>query len=60
VLLAGLVISFYFLPARLYVRVDDLGNERCRVGVAATTVKGYDVFANEFARLVVGLKALTA
>jgi cytochrome c biogenesis protein len=60
VLLAGLVISFYFLPARLYVRVDDLGNDRCRVGVAATTVKGYDVFANEFARLMVGLKASTA
>jgi cytochrome c biogenesis protein len=60
VLLAGLVISFYFLPARLYVRVDDLGDQRCRVGVAATTVKGYDVFASEFARLMVGLKASTA
>ena len=60
VLLAGLIVSFYFLPARLYVRVADLGNERCRVGVAATTVKGYDVFASEFARLMVGLKASTA
>ena len=56
VLLAGLIISFYFLPARLYVRVDDLGSDRCRVGVAATTVKGYDVFANEFARLMVRLE----
>jgi len=60
VLLAGLVISFYFLPARLYVQVNDLGNDRCRIGVAATTVKGYDVFASEFARLMVGLKVSTA
>ena len=44
VLLAGLIISFYFLPARLYVRVDPAGAGRSRVGVAATTVKGYDVF----------------
>jgi cytochrome c biogenesis protein len=56
VLLAGLVISFYFLPARLYVRVDPAGGGRSNVGVAATTVKGYDVFENEFARLVVALK----
>jgi cytochrome c biogenesis protein len=55
VLLAGLVISFYFLPARLYVRVDPAGPERSRVGAAATTVKGYDVFANEFSRLMVAL-----
>ena len=55
VLLAGLIISFYFLPARLYVRVDPAGAGRSRVGAAATTVKGYDVFANEFERLVVAL-----
>ena len=55
VLLAGLVISFYFLPARLYLRVDEVGPSRSRVGAAATTVKGYDVFENEFARLVVSL-----
>lgn len=55
VLLAGLIISFYFLPARLYVRVDEAGPQRARVGLAATTVKGYDVFENEFARLVVAL-----
>lgn len=60
VLLAGLVISFYFLPARLYVRVDDLGSGRCRVGIAATTVKGYDVFESEFSRLMVALKACTS
>jgi cytochrome c biogenesis protein len=51
VLLAGLIISFYFLPARLYLRVDEIPAGRSRVGAAATTVKGYDVFANEFARL---------
>jgi cytochrome c biogenesis protein len=56
VLLSGLVIAFYFLPARLYVRVDSVGPARCRVGVAATTVKGYDVFESEFARLLVALK----
>ena len=56
VLLAGLIVSFYFLPARLYVRVDQEAPSRCRVGVAATTVKGYDVFENEFGRLVVALK----
>ncbi len=56
VLVAGLVISFYFLPARLYVRVDEAGPNRSQVGVAATTVKGYDVFENEFARLMLALK----
>ena|SRR6185437_4717847 len=55
VLLTGLIVSFYFLPARLFVRVDPLAPQRCLVGVAATTVKGYDVFENEFARLVVAL-----
>lgn len=57
VLLTGLIISFYFVPARLYVRVDDAGAHRSSVGLAATTVKGYDVFETEFARLVVALKA---
>jgi cytochrome c biogenesis protein len=56
VLLAGLIVSFYFLPARLYVRVDEGRDGRAHVGVAATTVKGYDVFENEFGRLVVELK----
>ncbi len=55
VLLAGLIISFYFLPARLYARVDESAAGRARVGLAATTVKGYDVFENEFGRLVVAL-----
>jgi cytochrome c biogenesis protein len=55
VLLAGLVISFYFVPARLYVRVDEIGDRRSRVGLAATTVKGYDVFEDEFARVAAAL-----
>ncbi len=60
VLLAGLVISFYFLPARLYVRVDSrtetgipaAGAALWDVGVAATTVKGYDMFETQFNGLV--------
>ena len=51
VLLAGLCISFYFLPARLYVRVD--GEKRSwHIGIAATTVKGYDIYEEQFAALV--------
>ncbi|MGB8907296.1 MAG: cytochrome c biogenesis protein ResB [Candidatus Cybelea sp.] len=59
VLLAGLVISFYFLPARLYLRVDQVAPQRARVGAAATTVKGYDVFAAEFGRLAATLRRET-
>src|SRR5262249_54442818 len=51
VLLPGLIISFYFLPARLYVRVDP-AEAGCTVGVAATTVKGYDIFAGQFQSLL--------
>jgi cytochrome c biogenesis protein len=56
VLLAGLIISFYFLPARLYIRVDQVAPNRSRVGAAATTVKGYDVFESEFERLAATLR----
>ena len=51
VLLTGLCMSFYFLPARLYVRVDGDGL-RWRVGIAATTVKGFDIYEEQFAALV--------
>jgi cytochrome c biogenesis protein len=51
VLLAGLVISFYFLPARLFVRIER-GAQTCTVGVAAMTVKGYDMFETQFNELV--------
>lgn len=58
VLLAGLVISFYLLPARVFVRIDPLSPDRTgtaaawRVGLAATTVKGYDMFETQFQELV--------
>jgi cytochrome c biogenesis protein len=56
VLLAGLIISFYFLPARLYVRVDQK-HDHSTVGVAATTVKGYDMFEQQFNELFAELKS---
>jgi cytochrome c biogenesis protein len=52
VLLAGLVISFYFLPARLYVRIDPVAHGAWNIGLAATTVKGYDIFETQFNELV--------
>jgi cytochrome c biogenesis protein len=55
VLLSGLIISFYFLPARLYVRIDPV-EAGCTVGVAATTVKGYDIFAGQFQALLSDLQ----
>ncbi len=55
VLLSGLITSFYFLPARLFVRVDP-AQAGCTVGVAATTVKGYDIFAGQFQSLLSDLR----
>ncbi len=55
VLLAGLCISFYLLPARLYVRIDGSG-KTWNVGMAATTVKGYDIYEEQFAELVGDLR----
>jgi cytochrome c biogenesis protein len=52
VLLAGLCISFYFLPARLFVRIDGGEQSVWNVGIAATTVKGYDIYEEQFAALV--------
>jgi cytochrome c biogenesis protein len=55
ILLAGLCISFYFLPARLYVQIT--GDRRAwNVGIAATTVKGYSIFEEQFRDLVEALK----
>jgi cytochrome c biogenesis protein ResB len=58
VLLAGLVISFYFLPARLYVRLRhaELSPGFTDVELAATTVKGYDIFETQFNELVAELQ----
>ena len=58
VLLAGLCISFYLLPARLFVRIGGEAGRRT-VGIAATTVKGYDIFEAEFRALVAALEART-
>jgi cytochrome c biogenesis protein len=55
VLLAGLCTSFYFLPARLYVRVDGEGHA-WNVAVAATTVKGYEIYEEQFEALVSDLE----
>jgi cytochrome c biogenesis protein len=57
VLVAGLLISFYFLPARLYTRIDQAAGGRCTVGIAATTVKGYDMFETQFRGLLTELTA---
>ena len=56
VLLSGLCISMYLLPARLYVRITGHGRT-WRVGLAATTVKGYDIFEEQFQELVAALRA---
>lgn len=56
-LLIGLVISFYFLPARFHVRVEPSKAGACTVGLAATTVKGYDIFESQFRDLVSQLGA---
>jgi hypothetical protein len=65
VLLAGLAISFYLLPARLYVRIDPVPQEfaqprRWAIGMAATTVKGYDIFEDQFRELIRALVHETA
>jgi hypothetical protein len=57
VLVAGLLISFYFLPARLYTRIEPASRGNWSVGVAATTVKGYDIFESQFRGLVAELSA---
>ncbi len=65
VLLTGLAISFYLLPARLYVRIDPVAGaigetRRWTIGMAATTVKGYDIFEDQFRELIRALVRETA
>lgn len=57
VLLIGLCISFYLLPARLYVLIRGSG-DRWNVGIAATTVKGYDLFVDGFNEIVKDLRGI--
>lgn len=59
-LLLGLVISFYFLPARLHAVVEPAQGGACTVGLAATTVKGYDIFETQFNELVSRLRTEVA
>ena len=51
VLVLGLCISFYLLPARLYIIVTGAA-DAWNVGIAATTVKGYDIFEDRFRDIV--------
>ena len=51
VLLAGLCIAFYLLPARLYARIDG-ASQTWTISLAASTVKGYTIFEEQFAALV--------
>ena len=59
VLLAGLCTAFYFLPARLYVKLTGAGRS-WNLGVAATTVKGYEVFEEQFAELIGALRRVAS
>jgi len=54
-----LCITFYLLPARLYVRIDGAG-KTWNVRMAATTVKGYDIYEEQFAELVQALHPAAA
>ena len=56
VLVAGLCISFYFLPARLFVLAYDAGEGTTEVGIAATTVRGYEIFEDRFREIVEALR----
>ncbi|MGA2393917.1 MAG: cytochrome c biogenesis protein ResB [Candidatus Lustribacter sp.] len=55
VLVLGLCISFYFTPARLYVVITGAART-WTVGIAATTVKGYDIFEDRFREIVEALR----
>lgn len=56
VLLSGLCVAFYLLPARLFVLITGAeSNWRIRIG--ATTVKGFEIFEERFAELVEALSA---
>jgi cytochrome c biogenesis protein len=55
VLVLGLCISFYLLPARLYIVITGAA-QSWNVGIAATTVKGYDIFEDRFREIVEALR----
>jgi hypothetical protein len=43
------------LPARLYVQITG-ANRNWNVGIAATTVKGFSIYEEQFAALIEALK----
>jgi hypothetical protein len=45
----------YLLPARLYIQISG-ASRAWNVGIAATTVKGYTIYEEQFADLVEALK----
>ena len=57
-------MCFYLLPARLFVRLDPApatGDARTwTLGIAATTVKGYEIFEEQFIALVEALRGTDA
>jgi cytochrome c biogenesis protein len=56
ILVLGLCIAIYSLPARLFVQTRPAGPNQTEVGIAATTVKGYDVFEDRFREIVTALR----
>jgi len=58
VLVLGLCIAIYLLPARLFVQVRPAagGAAGAEVGIAATTVKGYEVFEDRFREIVAAVQ----
>jgi hypothetical protein len=54
VLLAGFCICLYVVPARLHAEFRH-DNGRVQLAIAATTVKGHEIFEDQFAALVADL-----
>jgi cytochrome c biogenesis protein len=58
ILVLGLCIAIYLLPARLFVQIRPAadGADGAEVGIAATTVKGYEVFEDRFREIVAAVQ----
>jgi cytochrome c biogenesis protein len=57
VLLAGACVAVFLLPARLFVLVREVEPGTSEVGIAATTVKGYEIFEDRFRDIVEALRS---
>jgi len=55
ILVAGFVMSLFFVPVKLYARVKS-ESDGVRVAVAATTTKGNPIYEDDFENLVNGLR----